>query len=60
MSSRKNFVFASSLSRSAVDSVSKSSTFSDAAAMAGESVLENRYGRERWRSSSIISLRPLV
>ena len=60
ISSRKSFVFASSLSRNAVDSVSISSTFSDAPTMLGARVFENKYGRERWRRYSMISLRPLV
>ena len=60
MPSRKNLVLASSWSRSSVEAVSSSSTFKDAPAILGASVLENRYGRERWRRNSIISFRPLV
>ncbi len=37
-----------------------SSTVSTVAATTGATVLENRYGRLRWRSRSTISLRPLV
>ena len=58
--SRKNFVLASSLSRRAVDSDSSSSTLSDAATIGGATELEKRYGRDRWRSRSMISFRPLV
>ena len=38
----------------------RSSTLIPAAVMAGASVLEKRYGRDRCRSSAIISLRPVV
>ena len=58
--SRKNFVLASSLSRRAVDSDSSSSTLSEAATIGGATELEKRYGRDRWRSKSMISFRPLV
>ena len=39
---------------------SRPSTAIDAATIGGASELENRYGRERWRSISTISLRPVV
>ena len=41
-------------------SVSISNTAIEAPTMEGASVLLNKYGLERWRSISIISLRPLV
>ena len=46
-SSRKNVVFASSVSRRAVDSERSSRTFNVAPAITGARVLLKRYGRER-------------
>ena len=57
---RKNSVFSRSRSRSSAEPFSRSSTASEAATTAGATELENRYGRERWRSSSTISARPLT
>ena len=53
-------MLARSLSRRSLEVSSRSSAFSDAAVTAGASELENRYGRDRCRSSSTISLRPEV
>ena len=39
---------------------SSSSARSDPAATAGVMLFENRYGRDRWRSSATISLRAAV
>src|SRR5437667_1726786 len=57
---RKYFVFSSSLSRNSVDALSSSSAFRLAATTGGAMVFENKYGRERCRKRSTISLRPLV
>jgi len=48
------------LSRSSVDDSSISRTFSEVATIAGASVLEKRYGRDRWRRISTISFLPVV
>jgi len=58
--SRKNLVLVSSWSRKAVEAVRSSSTLSVAPAIAGARVFENKYGRERCRNNSTISLRPLT
>ncbi|MCY1547369.1 hypothetical protein D9M68_834230 [compost metagenome] len=57
---RKNLVLRSSRSRSSVLPSRISSTAIDAPTIAGATVLENRYGRERWRSSATTSWRALV
>ena len=57
---RKYFVLSISLSRSAVVAESISKTLMPAAVNDGVRVLEKRYGRERWRSMSMISRRPVV
>ena len=57
---RKRSVLARSWARSSPPLSSSSSALSDAATIGGASVLENRYGRERWRSSATISPRALV
>ena len=49
-----------SLSLSAVEPDNIPNTLIEAATNGGGSVLENRYGRERWRSRSTISCRPVV
>ena len=46
---RKYLVFSSSLSRNSVEQLRRSSAFNDAATIGGATVLEKRYGRERWR-----------
>ena len=58
--SRKKRVFCSRRSRRSVDEPINSSALSDAATIGGGRELENRYGRERWRSRSMISRRPEV
>ena len=51
-------MFAQSRSRSSGEPSTSSIAFSPAAAIGGATLFENRYGRARWRSISMISLRP--
>ena len=60
IAARKNFVFASSRSRSSVERRQISSALSEAPTIGGATEFENRYGRDRWRSIATISDRPLV
>ena len=55
ISSRKSAEFRRSVSRASLDPDTSSSALSDPATTAGATELENRYGRERWRSSSTTS-----
>ena len=55
MSSRKRAALARNLSRASLDPDTRSSALSDPATTAGATEFENRYGRERWRSSSTTS-----
>ena len=57
---RKYWVLRSSLSRNDVVSLNMLNTAIEAPTIAGIIVLLNKYGRERWRSSSIISFLPVV
>ena len=60
MSDRNSFVFARNRSTSSVDDDRSSIARSDPAATTGVMLFENRYGRDRCRSNSTISRRPLV
>ena len=60
MAALKYLVLACSRSRSSLEAEMISRALREALTMLGARVLENRYGRDRWRSSSTISRRPLV
>ena len=60
MPSRKRAWFARRRARSSSPDSSRSRHAIEAAAIAGISVFEKRYGRLRWRSHSTISFRPEV
>ena len=57
---RKYAVLSCNRSRSAPESASRSSTASEPATTTGATELENRYGRDRCRSTATISARPLT
>ena len=58
IAARNRPVLAQSRSRSSGEPSTSSIAFSPAAAIGGATLFEKRYGRARWRRSSMISRRP--